>query len=305
MKKILKLIIALLLILVVSFLFLHRKGIPVSELIPKYTNEYSKFVDIDGMNVHYRTEGSGSPVFLIHGTGSCLQTWDVWTDSLKKYHTIIRMDLPGFGLTGARPDNNYSIDMYAKFIDDFATTLNIDTFAIGGNSLGGQIAWYYAATYPEKISKLILVDPAGFYDLKKGGSLVFNMARKKWLAKWLGKLDTKFSVNNTLREVYYDKSKISDKFKNMYYDMSMREGNREAFMTRVQSIEKDQTKDLSKLNMPTLILWGKEDLLIPINMLDSFTVIPNAQKIVYEKVGHSPQEEIPTESVIDAIRFLQ
>lgn len=304
MKKTFKLLVTLTLLLFVGFVLIQKKDIPIEELIPKYTNEFSKFVDLDGMKVHYQIEGSGNPIVLIHGTGSCLQTWDAWTDSLKKYYTVIRIDMPGFGLTGPRPDKDYSIKMYVKFLDDFVTKLQLDTFALAGNSLGGQICWYYTATYPEKVSKEILIDPAGFYN-KKSNSLVFKLAKKKWFADIMKKSDTKLMVNNTLKEVYFDQSKISDATKQMYYDMSMRTGNREAFTDRVQSIGKDKVLNLSEINTPTLIMWGREDLLIDIALLDSFMVIPHVQKIVYEQVGHSPQEEIPTRSVEDAMNFLK
>jgi pimeloyl-ACP methyl ester carboxylesterase len=306
MKKIIKLIVFLLLILAIGIFALQKKDISKSEIIQKYTNEQSKFIVVNDLNVHYRIEGEGKPIVLIHGTGSCLQTWDVWTDSLKKYYKVIRLDMPGFGVTGPRADKNYSIDAYVKFLDNFLTKLNIDSFAIGGNSLGGQIAWNYAYFYPNKVTQLLLVDAAGFLDKNNGSkSLVFNLAKKKWIADLMKGVDSKLMVNNTLKEVYFDQSKISDNTKKMYYDMSMAPGNRQAFIDRVQTIKHDQSKDVSVLKMPTLILWGKEDLLINVAMVDSFKAIPNHKAIIYDKVGHSPQEEIPTLSVVDALLFLK
>jgi pimeloyl-ACP methyl ester carboxylesterase len=305
MKKIIRLIFILLLIIAVAFMALIKKDIPVEELIPKYTNQNSQFIDIDGMKVHYRIEGDGKPIVLIHGTGSCLQTWDIWTDSLKKNFKVIRVDMPGFGLTGPRPDKDYSIQSYVDFLNKFMTNIHVDTFVIAGNSLGGQIAWNYAHTFPQKISKMILIDAAGFMDKNNGSkSLVFSLAKEKWIANSLKKLDTKLMVNNTLKEVYFDDSKINEQTKQMYYDMSMRTGNRQAFIDRVQTIKTDISKDLSVLQIPTLILWGNEDVLINVAMVDSFKVISDNKIIIYDKVGHSPQEEIPTRSVQDALVFI-
>lgn len=303
MKKLIRLILILLLIIALAFIALIKKDIPVEQLIPKYANQASQFVDIDGMKVHYRIEGEGKPIVLIHGTGSCLQTWDVWTDSLKKNFKVIRLDMPGFGLTGPRPDKDYSIQSYVNFLDKFMTNIHVDTFMIAGNSLGGQIAWNYAHTFPQKISKMILLDPGGFIN-NGSKSLVFKLAKEKWIANSLKKLDTKLMVNNTLKEVYFDDSKISEQTKQMYYDISMRDGNRQSFIDRVQEIKHDAPKDRSVLNMPTLILWGKEDVLINVALVDSFKMIPNNKIIIYDKVGHSPQEEIPTHSVQDAIIFI-
>ena len=107
------------------------------------------------MQVHYRVEGEGMPIVLIHGTGSCLQTWDTWTDTLQKNNfKVIRLDMPGFGLTGARKDKDYSVKTYINFLDTFLQRIHIDTFAIAGNSLGGEIAWRYALEHPSKVSTL-------------------------------------------------------------------------------------------------------------------------------------------------------
>lgn len=307
MKKIYKYIIALASVLFLLYLLIVKKDIPVQDLIPQYTNPYSAFINIDGMNVHYRIEGEGKPIILIHGTGSCLQTWDIWTDSLKKYYQVIRLDMPGFGLTGPRQDKDYSIVSYVSFLDKFTQKLQIEKFAIAGNSLGGQIAWNFALEFPNKVSELVLINSAGFYDKnKKGKSLVFNLAKQKWIATLLQNADTKIMVNNTLEEVYHDDTKIAASTRKMYHDMSMRAGNRQAFIDRVQTIKDDPTnKNLAALNLPTLILWGKEDLLINVSVVDTYKTIQNAKAIIYENVGHSPQEEIPTTSVQDFMKFLK
>ena len=292
-------------LLVGSALFFIKPDTPLIELKSKYANAESKFMNIDGLPVHYRIEGSGSPIVLIHGTGSCLQTWDDWTDSLKNEYQVIRLDMPGFGLTGPRADRDYSINMYCTFLHKFMEKIGIDTFALSGNSLGGQIAWNYALAYPQQVRELVLVDPGGFYKDNKAGALIFKLAKIKWLANIMKKMDSKIMVNKTLRDVYYDDSKITEEKKQLYYDMSMREGNREAFVDRVQLIATDSAKDIRAIQCPTLVLWGKEDQLISVDMADSFAVIPNVKLIKYTEVGHSPQEEIPEQSVSDVKAFLE
>jgi pimeloyl-ACP methyl ester carboxylesterase len=305
MKKLLTVIGVILAMLVITFLMFKKPGIPVDDLKQKYTNAASKFIEVEGLQVHYRIEGQGPPIVLIPGTGSCLQTWDAWADSLKNNRQVIRLDMPAFGLTGPRADRDYSIDMYVRFLQAFMEKIGITKFDLGGNSLGGQIAWNYAMAYPQQVRSLILVDPGGFYDPEKGGALVFKMAKIKWLANLLGRLDTKLMANKTLEDVYYDDSKITPAIKQMYYDMSMREGNRQAFTDRVQLIGTDQPKDVKAIQCPTLVLWGKEDVLIHVSMADSFAMIPNSNVILYDKVGHVPQEEIPDRSVYDVVEFLQ
>ena len=85
----------------------------------KYTSDASKFTWIDNLRVHYRDEGKGMPIVLIHGTSSSLHTWEDWTKILTQSYRVISMDLPGFGLTGPNADHNYSIEYYADFIHKF------------------------------------------------------------------------------------------------------------------------------------------------------------------------------------------
>lgn len=307
MKSFLRLLALIGLVLFIAFYVFKKEDIPLDELKRKYTNEHSAFMDLYGMNVHYRIEGEGKPIVLIHGTGSCLQTWDEWTDSLTvNGFKVIRLDMPGFGLTGPRKDKDYAVKSYVSFLDTFLHQLQIDTFALAGNSLGGEIAWCYAAEHPEKVSKMILVDPAGFYSTEKdkNGAIVFKMAKIKWLADLMSKLDTKIIVEKTLRDVYEDDSKIKPETVQMYYDISLRAGNWKSFSDRVQQINSEKHPEITTVQSPTLIMWGKQDKLIDISMSEHFTQIKNSSLIVYDGVGHSPQEEIPAKSVTDVIHFM-
>lgn len=305
MKKALTVLFVLIALLGLTLFLLMKPGIPVEDLKPKYTNAASKFIEVEGLQVHYRDEGSGKPIVLIPGTGSCLQTWDGWTDELKQNRRVIRLDMPAFGLTGPRADKDYSIAMYVRFLHDFLGKIGVDTFDLGGNSLGGQIAWNYALAYPQQVRSLILVDPGGYYNQEKGGAIIFKLARIQWLADLLGGLDSKLMVKKTLEDCYYDDTKITEAKKQMYYDMSMRSGNRQAFTDRVQLIGTETPKDVRAITCPTLLLWGKQDQLIDVSMADSLAVIPKVQLIKYDNMGHVPQEEDPRQSVADALKFLQ
>jgi pimeloyl-ACP methyl ester carboxylesterase len=305
MKKLFRILAVIALVLFIAFFAMQKKSIPLEELKQKYTNASSAFLELDGMQVHYKIEGEGKPIVLIHGTGANLQTWNGWTDSLvKNNYKVIRLDMPAFGLTGPRKDNDYSVSTYVDFLDRFLKQIGVDSFALSGNSLGGEIAWRYALAHPAKVSKLILVDPAGFYAEKGNGAIIFKLAKIKWFAALMSKMDTKIIVNQTLKDVYEDDTKITDAQIQLYYDMSMREGNRESFSTRVQQVDKEPKLDISGINTPTLIQWGRQDKLIDISMLENFKKISNHEVIIYESCGHSPQEEIPAKSVADAMDFL-
>lgn len=305
MKKLKYILLVLFVIPFFLYAILYKKDFDVAPLKEKYTNAASKWIKIDGMNVHYREEGKGIPIVLIHGTGSCLQTWDLWTLGLKDTFKIIRLDIPGFGLTGPRPDNDYTIATYSSFLDKFVSTLQLDSFYLGGNSLGGEISWYYATQYPKKVKKLVLVDPGGFHNPDKGFSLVFEIGTKyPKIAKLMSNLDSKIMVENTLKECYYDDSKITKEDITMYYDMSMREGNRKAFAERVATIGKEKMADVTDILAPTLLMWGDKDQLIDISVADSFATIPNLNKKIYPNVGHMPHTEVAEQSLNDVRAFL-
>ncbi|MCX7679710.1 MAG: alpha/beta hydrolase, partial [Spirochaetes bacterium] len=162
MKKIVYVIVAIAFICIVGGLSLVRPDIPVDKLKVQYAPPPSKFLNLSGLLVHYRDEGKGFPVVLIHGTSSSLHTWDGWTKALISRYRVIRMDIPAFGLTGPTKERDYSPQAYVKFLEDFLNKLNISKFHLAGNSLGGLIAWNYALAYPQKVEKLVLIDAAGY-----------------------------------------------------------------------------------------------------------------------------------------------
>lgn len=307
LKKIAKILTSILAVVAIILWFFYEKDLPMSELKAKYTDTQSRFVEIDGMQVHYKIEGQGTPLLLIHGTGAMLHTWDQWATLLKDKFQIVRMEIPGFGLTGPRADGVYTTDMYVDFMEKFRQKIAIDSFHLAGNSLGGLIAWRYALAHPQHVKKLVLLDPAGFHDHnQKGGSFLFNMARDyPALTKVFLKIGTSYFTRKTLKEVYYDKNIVTDSLVLAYNDMARRQGNRMAFVDRCQkATEKYDPAILKGISNPTLVLWGKEDLLIDVREAEYFRNIPNSTFILYDKVGHVPQEEIPAKSAQDMAAWL-
>lgn len=307
MKKIIKFLGFLIIVVIIAFLFMIKKDTPIADLVAKYTDKYSKTVEIEGVKIYYKIEGSGSPILLIHGTGSCLQTWDDWTKELvKDSFRVIRLDLPGFGLTGPNPTNNYSISYYNNILNKFAEKLMLDSFDVAGNSLGGEIAWRFAVDYPKRVKKLVLLDPAGAPNAGSNNVVfIFKFAQLPIISDLGTMIDPKLMVNNTLEGVYFDKTKITEEKRKLYYDIALREGNRKAFVARIKQKANDKIVSLKLVAQPTLIQWGKEDKLLVVEESKAFEEIPNHTLHIFDNVGHSPQEEIPQESVKNAIQFLK
>ena len=291
-------------IIVILTLTQLRFDIPKADLIKKYAPPPSSFITIENQDLHFRDEGSGFPLVLIHGTSSSLHTWDVWTEKLKDEFRVIRMDIPAFGLTGPNENHDYSLSAYVDFVDRFLNALHIDSCHIAGNSLGGGIAWAYALKHPEKTGKLILIDPIG-YATNKPPTLGFRLAATPVVKELIRYITPRFMYEQSLREVYADTSKITESLIDRYYELSLAPGNRDAFIARMNAPVENVAWNISQIKQPVLLMWGEKDQWIPASHVDSFrAAIPHLSSIVYENVGHIPMEEIPEQTAADAKRFL-
>ncbi len=302
------------LIILLSLLLLVLYGpiyndISVSDLKTIYANEHSQFIEIDGMQVHYKDEGKGFPIVLIHGTASSLHTWDAWTTELIKTNRVIRMDLPAFGITGPNATADYTINAYTSFLHTFLNKIKVDKSHLAGNSLGGNIAWNYAAEHPEQIEKLILVDASGL-PTNKPQPAVFKMAKTPILNSLFLSVTPKFFIKKNMKEVYADETKITDELVTRYHKMALRQGNRQAFIDRAKiDFKLDSKVNLEKLKSiqtPTLLIWGAQDNWIPLNngkRMDS--MMQNSKLVILENSGHVPMEENPEESLMVLRKFLK
>lgn len=305
--KKLALIIGVLLLL--TLLFFGYKDIPLDILKEKYANTPSKFITVNGMEVHYRDEGIANdslPIVLIHGTGASLHTFNAWTLDLKKKHRVIRMDLPAFGLTGPFPDRDYAMRNYVQFIEDFLTALKVNKCILVGNSLGGMITWSYTLKNQKTVDKLILIDALGYPTEAKSTPLAFKLARTPIINKALTFITPKFMVQSSIENVYEDKTKVTDALVEQYFELTLRAGNRQALVDRItQEDNSDSYKNISAIKTPTLILWGKEDLLIPVSNAYKFQKdLSNSSLVILDHVGHVPMEESPKESLQALHAFL-
>lgn len=303
MKKTIYLFFATIIFVAIIITSLKRSDIPVEELKKEFTTKQSKFIRIDGMDVHYTDDGEGIPLVLIHGISSSLNTWDGWNASLQNDFRIIRLDLPGFGLTGPNPKNDYSIDFYVAFMQTFLKALEVDSCFMAGSSLGGYITWNLASSQPDLIRKMILIDAAGYPFVPEETPIFFKVAQSPF-APYFKSFTPKFLVGQVINEVYGNDSKVTDEVVNRNYLYALREGNREAFLSLVSKIEFKEFTKLKAINTPTLIMWGEKDNWVSPKLAKRFNSdLPNSQLIMYPGVGHIPMEEIPEQTAEDARNY--
>ena len=309
-KNIWKIILAFGVFIVLIISFFGYQDIPLDILRKKYMNSSSSFLLVDEMNVHYRDQGDKKdsiPIVLIHGTGSSLHTYDNWTKELIINHRVIRMDLPGYGLTGPFPNRDYSYNNYVAFLKVFLEKIGVKSCILAGSSLGGNIAWRFTIENSEMVDNLILIDAAGYPMKSKSIPLAFTIAKIPIIQNIFTFITPRFIAKVSVENVYRDKTKVNEELVDRYFELTLREGNRQAFVDRFK-VKSDTMshKKIKLINQRTLILWGEEDELIPYEMAYLFhDDLPNDTLVILKNVGHVPMEERPSESLKPVIEFLR
>jgi pimeloyl-ACP methyl ester carboxylesterase len=290
----------------------------VQSLVARWAPPPSQFIDLHGQLVHLRDEGPRDgtlPLVLVHGTSASLHTWEGWSAALRQQRRVITFDLPGFGLTGPFSGRyaqwHYSGDELARFVLELLDELKVQRFALGGNSLGGEVAWRVASLAPQRVHALVLVDAAG-YELRSESVPIgfrianvpgINRAFEWWLPRGL--------LEASVREVYGDPLRVTPALVDRYFEITLREGNRRALVQRFQAQAADlqsvaaNVERIRALKVPTLLIWGARDRLIPPTLGKRFeTDIAGSRLIVLDGLGHVPQEEDPAASVAPVKAFL-
>ncbi|WP_294766804.1 alpha/beta hydrolase [uncultured Rhodoferax sp.] len=281
---------------------------PVQQLTARWAQPPSTWLEIAGMRVHLRDEGprdDKEPIVLLHGTSASLHTWDGWADNLKAQRRVIRFDLPGYGLTGPSPNNDYTVDAYVRLVVQVMDALKVQRFVLVGNSLGGQIAWATAVAQPRRVSQLVLIDSAGYPIESQSVPVGFQVARLPVLRSLMEYVLPRGVIQSSLRNVYGDPSKVTPELVDRYYELTLRAGNRAALARRFEQGLSGDTSQLKTLTMPSLVLWGGRDRLIPPDNAQKFARdLPHARVQLFDDLGHVPQEEDPQRTVQALRAFL-
>ncbi len=314
MTWVLRLVGVLLLLTVLALSWLRMPDRPVEALVGRWAPAPSDFVDLGGQLVHVRDEGPREdplPIVLVHGTSASLHTWEGWAKALTRQgRRVISFDLPAFGLTGPFTGRwaaeRYHGDTYARFTLELLDALKVPRFVIGGNSLGGEVAWRTAHAAPQRVAALVLVDAAGPAFVPESMPLGFRIARTpglRLLTEWTLPREL---VEASVRNVYGDPSRVSEALVDRYFELTLREGNREALVQRLAlMVPGEHAERIGALTQPTLILWGGRDRLIPPAIGREFQRLVKGSRLVeFPELGHVPQEEDPARTVAPVIEFL-
>ncbi len=302
------------LIVIVIFLmgsaaWLYTPDKKIAELESIYLRASTDYVEVAGQRLHIRDDGSQNAnkdapaVIMLHGVGASLHTWEPWAAQLKSDMRVIRFDLPGFALSGPDPTDDYSDARSVRIILALMNKLNLTRASVVGNSIGGRIAWKFAAAYPERVDKLVLIAPDGFASsgFEYGKAPEFPAAMK--LMRYVLPAA---AVKMSMAPAYGDPEFMSDALVTRYRDLMLAPGVRDAMLARMsQSILIPPEEILKTIRVPTLLMWGEKDQMIPFaNAKDYLRLLPNATLKSFSRLGHLPFEEAPAETLGPVRAFL-
>lgn len=300
----------LLAILLIAFLALRTPDTDPEEMRAKYGGAPSQFVRlVDGVTVHLRDEGprDGVPILLLHGSNADLHTWQPWVEGLSDTHRIIRFDQVGHGLTGPDPAGDYSIENYVADIDEVADALGLDSFIIGGNSMGGSHSVAYAIEHPERLLGMILVDAGGApIRTENKGNIGFTLARTPVINRLMEHITPRSMIERSLTQSVSNKRIVTDAAVDRYWEMLRYPGNRRATIARFgHGWSTRSEEDIAAITVPTLVMWGEEDALISPEAGRWYAeTLPDSTLVTYSGIGHLPQEETPEQSIADVRSWL-
>ena len=286
-------------LLVIAFLVLRVADTDPAEMRAKYGGEPSQFVDVgEGREIHLRDEGprDAPVILLLHGSNADLHTWQPWAEILSEDYRVIRYDQRGHGLTGPAPDDDYSAEGFGADIDAVTEKLGIDTFTLAGNSMGGGIAMAYAMEKPWRLDALVLVDASGA-PVKRagGGNIAFTLAGWPVVGDLLSQLLPRSLVEKSFSQSVSNQHIVTDEAVDRYWELARYPGNRSATRKRFSTPRTAYSaEDMAQVKVPTLVMWGKEDSLIPYEAGEWYAKhLPNATLVAYDGIGHIPMEEAP------------
>jgi pimeloyl-ACP methyl ester carboxylesterase len=282
------------------------RDIPVDRLETKYANHASRFINIDGARIHYRDEGEGPAVLLLHANFGNLVGWDPWVDALKDSYRVVRMDFTSHGLTGPDPTGDYTQARTLELTEKFINAMDLGKFSIAGTSMGGTMAIHFAHKHPEQVDSLILLSPGSLEGKERTENGRDQVPDAAYLLKYiLPRALPKFMLESG----FGDKEKLTDELIDRWYDLWMREGQREAQLDRLKQYKAGEIEDIIRALKPrTLLLWGEANTTADFAQAGEFQEllqsVESLKFISYPGVGHMAVQEAGQETGRDVRVFL-
>jgi pimeloyl-ACP methyl ester carboxylesterase len=249
--------------------------------------DYLHTQKVGDIRVRYADLGRGVPVLLVHGLGGSIESWTNNIEELAKTMRVIAIDLPGFGQSD-KPKISYTIKFYRDFLVDFLKQIRVGKISVVGSSLGGHIAAEIAISHPGLVEKLVLTSPAGALPRSFKGSPA--------LRRYVKVLDAK-TVQEVKKTLYaVDNKPVDNSYAKTVLEKISMPGAKHAFLSALRGSARAPRltdRKLRKIKAPILLIWGKEDIMIPVKFAEPFVKMRNCRVVLLESCGHRPHAERP------------
>jgi 2-hydroxy-6-oxonona-2,4-dienedioate hydrolase len=244
-----------------------------------------RFIKIGGLRVRYiDTKKGKDAMLLIHGLGGSIESWTNNVDYLSRELRVIALDLPGFGHSD-KPELDYTIKFYSDFVARFAEELRIAPATIVGSSLGGHVAAEVAINHPGAVSRLVMISPPG--------ALPRSFSGTPALKKYVKVLEAR-TVAEVKRAIFaVDKRPVDDAYAKTVYEKLATPGAKRAFLSALKGSARAPRlgSRLGRIKAPAMLLWGKDDIMIPVKYAGPFIKMKNCRVVLLEGCGHRPHVE--------------
>ncbi len=285
---------------------LWTPDLPRADLEARYLEAPADLRTVGPWRLHVRDSGprQAPVVVLLHGFGASLQTWDVWAPGLSETHRVIRLDLPGSGLSPPDPEHDYTDARSLKLLIGLLDELGVSRATLVGHSMGGRIAWTFAAKHPERTDRLVLIAPDGF------ASQGFQYGKPMGVPASLSLMRhvlPKPVLRMSLKSAYAQPESLTDALTTRYHELLLAPGARQAMLDRLkQTALQEPEPMLRQIKAPTLLVWGEADAMIPFgNAKDYLQAIKGSRLVSWPQAGHLPQEEAAEVSLQALVDFLR
>ena len=259
--------------------------------------EHLRSATVAGTKVNYVEMGTGAPLVFVHGLAGCWQNWLENIPHFARTRRVIAVDLPGFG-GSELPLDNISIPGYGRFVDAFLGEIGVERAPIVGNSMGGFISAEVAVSHPSRVDKLILVSAAGLVTVRKGElALVKRLAPlfHYGTARAIARREHWVRRRGLRRAFLYGVARHPDLLQpELCYEVAGGAG-KPGFIDAFNAIIDYDFRDrLSDVTHPTLIVWGRNDRIVPVDGAHEYErLIAGSKKVIFEDTGHVPMIERP------------
>jgi pimeloyl-ACP methyl ester carboxylesterase len=272
----------------------------------RYSSPASHFIQWRGVEIHYTDEGQGPAMLMLHGLGGNFTNYDSLAAIMKQDYRVVRVDLPGFGLSDLPEQRDSIAELYFAFFDDLLDTLQMDSLYVIGNSMGGWMGWELAVNYPDKVKGLVLLGRAG-YEMERVKDNIgrIEVLRNPFFMKLMERGFPLWVSERNASRMRSEWETFKQEEVVVNNGIMNRQGNFENMIFLATSNIQPDTTKIPQVACPTLVVWGKYDVIVPWEHTEKYKRdIPTSTVLVYDTCGHIPQMEYPKRLAKDIEQFI-